>query len=152
MINLGRYSGRDCPRVYCRPTLPDRVLEGLTLLILILMWVGFCRLPLEDTAEPLTSCILATVLGALMLATAYAPVRLFNFPVRVDAGNIGVQYLLATRLCRCMAVCVTLLTASMVFIDVYVWAKVLVAISGILLPCMLLVYFFLAFRYKGGIL
>lgn len=35
MINLGPYSGKNCPNVRFKPTVLDRILEGTALLIVL---------------------------------------------------------------------------------------------------------------------
>lgn len=35
MINLGHYSGKNCPNVRFQPTVLDRILEGTALLIVL---------------------------------------------------------------------------------------------------------------------
>lgn len=39
MINLGPYSGKNCPNVRFQPTVLDRILEGTALLIVLVTWI-----------------------------------------------------------------------------------------------------------------
>lgn len=41
MINLGPYSGKNCPNVRFHPTVIDRILEGTALLIVLVTWITF---------------------------------------------------------------------------------------------------------------
>lgn len=40
MINLGLYSGKNCPNVRFQPTVLDRILEGTALLIVLVTWIS----------------------------------------------------------------------------------------------------------------
>lgn len=40
MINLGPYSGKNCPNVRFQPTVLDRILEGTALLIVLVTWIS----------------------------------------------------------------------------------------------------------------
>lgn len=40
MINLGPYSGKNCPNVRFQPTVIDRILEGTALLIVLVTWIS----------------------------------------------------------------------------------------------------------------
>ena len=40
MINLGPYSGKNCPNVRFQPTVLDRILEGMALLVVLVTWGG----------------------------------------------------------------------------------------------------------------
>ena len=40
MINLGPYSGMNCPNVRFQPTVLDRILEGTALLIVLVTWIS----------------------------------------------------------------------------------------------------------------
>lgn len=40
MINLGPYSGENCPNVRFQPTVLDRILEGTALLIVLVTWIS----------------------------------------------------------------------------------------------------------------
>ena len=42
MINLGPYSGKNCPNVRFQPTVLDRILEGTALLVLLgVAFIGY---------------------------------------------------------------------------------------------------------------
>lgn len=40
MINLGPYSGKNCPNVRFQPTVIDRILEGTALLVVLVTWIS----------------------------------------------------------------------------------------------------------------
>lgn len=40
MINLGLYSGKNCPNVRFQPTVLDRILEGTALLVVLVTWIS----------------------------------------------------------------------------------------------------------------
>ena len=40
MINLGPYSGKNCPNARFQPTVIDRILEGTALLIVLVTWIS----------------------------------------------------------------------------------------------------------------
>ena len=40
MINLGPYSGKNCPDVRFQPTVIDRILEGTALLVVLVTWIS----------------------------------------------------------------------------------------------------------------
>lgn len=45
MINLGLYSGKNCPNVRFQPTVLDRILEGTALLIVLVTWISLFNSP-----------------------------------------------------------------------------------------------------------
>ena len=106
MINLGPYSGKNCPNVRFHPTVIDRILEGTALLVVLVTWVGIYWLYTQREGALLSA---VWVMGGcsifcflLMGGLAYLPVRFINFPIRVTERNAAVQYLFAIRLTRVM--------------------------------------------------
>lgn len=146
MINLGRYPATDAPNVRFIPQPIDRILEGVTTLLIILMWIGFFIFRNEQT--PITTPIIATVITALMLGCAYAPIRYFNLPVRITEQNAAVQYLLACRLCRAISIPVALLLWGRLFSSIFEWSIFITLASVILLFGAMITYYVLAFRHK----
>lgn len=152
MINLGIYSGKNAPEVRFTPTVLDRILEAAALLVQFATWGGIYWLSVR-TEEPLSSDVWMTGGSSLFCflligISAYLPIRYFNFPVRVDARNVAVQYLLAVRLGRVLNVWVGLTFFLALFREYYEFAKVGLPLSLLLLVPVLLGYYVLAFRYK----
>ena len=54
MINLGPYSGKNCPNVRFQPTVLDRILEGTALLIVLVTWISIL-IVLFTTYPPFSS-------------------------------------------------------------------------------------------------
>lgn len=152
MINLGIYSGKSAPEVRFSPTALDRILEVAALLAVLAVWGGVCWLSVR-TEGRLSPDVWMTGGGALLCfllvgMSAYLPVRHFNFPVRVDARNVAVQYLLAVRLVRVLNVWLCLTFFLALFREHYAFARIGLLLSLLLLVPVLLVYYLLAFRYK----
>lgn len=152
MINLGPFSGRNCPNVHFRPALLDRFLEGAAILIFLttcgcIFWlytrIGEGLLP---NVWIMGGASLFTLI--VMGACSYVPVRLNNFPVRVNERNIGIQYLLAVRLTRVMNVILNLMFLSGAFLEYYKSAFVFFSASFVLLALAFVGYYILAFKYK----
>lgn len=152
MINLGSYSGKDCPDVRFRPVLIDRMLEGIALLVVLatLTVVGWLY---AQKGEPLSSAVWLSAgcsLFAFLLVggSAYLPIRFINFPVRITERNVAVQYLLAVRLLRVLNIVLSLVLLARVLTMYYVWGKLLFFAAFLLLGLALAGYYVLAFRYK----
>ena len=91
MINLGPYSGKNCPNVRFQPTVIDRILEGTALLIVLVTWISIYWLYTQREGALLPA---VWVMGGcsifcflLMGGLAYLPVRFINFPIRVTERN-----------------------------------------------------------------
>lgn len=152
MINLGPYSGKNCPAVHYKPTILDRILEIAVVIILLATWGSIYWL---YTLKGGWMSPNAWVMGGVAIFTtiivglcAYAPVRSINFPVQVSERNIAVQYLLATRLTRGMNVILNLIFLVGVFMEYYGIAKILFSALFIVLALVCVVYFILAYKYK----
>lgn len=150
MINLGRYSAKNAPNICYTPTRVDRILEAVVLFIVLSMWAVVCSLASSGyrLSDMLPGAITCTVMAIVLAATAYAPIRFINFPVRINERNAAVQYVLAVRLCRILNICCTLLTGSVAFIGLYPPMQVAALVALIGLAIAMIGYFVLAYRNK----
>ena len=69
------------------------------------------------------------------------PSNMYNFPVRVTAANIAMQYMMAVRMVRVMNVVVGFMGLAIVIACVHRWAMVLVYVSLGLMAAVLVAYF-----------
>lgn len=152
MINLGPYSGKNCPDVHFHPTVIDRILECAALIVVLATWVGIYWLyEIEDVS--LSADVWMTggfsVFSYLFMGIAgYLPIRFINFPVRVTERNVAVQYLLATRFIRVMTVILALMFLGAVFKEHCALGGILFFVPLVLLGLAFAVYYILAFKYK----
>lgn len=152
MINLGPYSGKNCPDVRFQPTVLDRILEGIALLVVLVTWISIYWLytqrggALLPAAWVMGGCSVFSLL--LMGGLAYLPVRFINFPVQVTGRNAVVQYLFAVRLTRVMNIILLLVLLGSVWGLYYVFGKLLLLVSLVLLGGAFIGYYILAFKYK----
>ena len=152
MINLGSYSGKHCPDVRFCPTLIDRLLEGVALLLVLATWAVIGWLSVRS-GEPLSSAVWVaggcSLFSFLLLGgSAYLPIRFINFPVRVTEGNVAVQYLLAVRLVRVLNIVLSLVMLALVLVQYDAWGKLLFFVSFVLMGLAIMGYYVLAFKYK----
>ncbi len=161
MINLGFYSGKHLPNVRLYPTMLDRILEVVALVVWIIMCAAviyLCfQLPGGDTKSKAIAVAIAGTFGMVTVAYGgYAPVRLFKFPFRVTEQTVMVQVKLAARLSRVMNVALGLMFLSLALIDTEpVWGmsptgifELLAMISAGLLGVALLIYYYFAYKYR----
>lgn len=152
MINLGPFSGKNCPNVRYQPSVVDRIFEGAALLALLgtlssIYW--FHVRSGEEISRELWIMGGISILTFVILAiSAYVPVRLINFPVRVSERNIVVQYLLAVRFVRVINVILSIAFFFRVFVNYYEWASFLWGAFFLLLIPAFIVYYILAYRYR----
>lgn len=152
MINLGPYSGKNCPNVRYSPNIIDRVLEGAALLVLLVIWGNIYWLYTQK-AGVLSSSVwitggMSVLIFCIMEFCSYAPVRWINFPVPVSERNIAVQYMLAVRFTRVVNIDICLMFLSATFLDYYWMARVFFGISLGLLAISFIIYYIMAFKYK----
>ena len=152
MINLGPYSGKNCPNVRFQPTVIDRILEGTALLIVLVTWISIYWLYTQREGALLPA---VWVMGGcsifcflLMGGLAYLPVRCINFPIGVTERNAAVQYLFAIRLTRVMNIILLLVLLGSVWGLYYAFGKLLLLVSFVLLGVAFIGYYILAFKYK----
>lgn len=103
MINLGFRSGKNMPNVYLEPTIIDRILEGVGILIATVTWVLAIIESFELPTQQGKIFILPSVMTfwiAMFLWTSRAPIRFYGSPVKLNERNYVMQYLIATRFTR----------------------------------------------------
>lgn len=138
------------PVVRLRPALPDRLLEAAALLLVVASWVYvICNYGSGEAAfgTMLAAASSITVTVAALALAARMPSNMYNFPVRVTAANIAMQYMMAVRMVRVMNV-VGFMGLAIVIACVHRWAMVLVYVSLGLMAAVLVAYFVLACRRK----
>lgn len=151
-VNLGPFSAHDCPDVHFRPAVVDWVVEGVALLLVVLGWVGvlwqYTAQGGQADSSLWVSAISSLFVFALMVTGARLPVRFIRFPVRVDARNVGQQYVCVVRLLRAFNVCVSLLFAVAPWTDHHLWARIAFLAALVLMGLSLAVYYVAALRLK----
>lgn len=138
------------PVVRLRPALPDRLLEAAALLLVVASWVYvICNYGSGEAAlgTMLAAASSITITVAALALAARMPSNMYNFPVRVTAANIAMQYMMAVRMVRVMNV-VGFMGLAIVIACVHRWAMVLVYVSLGLMAAVLVAYFVLACRRK----
>ena len=92
------------PDVKFHPGLPERLMEAVALLLVVVNWGYIIYMRLAHGNENFTAaCVMgitATISFIIVALCAYAPVKLINFPSRVTPTNIVTQYVLAVRFIR----------------------------------------------------
>ena len=113
MLNLGPYSTKEFPNIRVYPTVIDRILEGVAVLLAVAAWG--CAIWVYTHAEDkivANFSLFAAGLGTFCLLlvgfSAYLPIRWIRFPVRITERNVAVQYLMAVRIARILNVCLIL--------------------------------------------
>lgn len=159
MLNLGPYSTKEYPNLRIKPTVVDRLLEAMTIVIVVAAWV--CLLYVYfNSANRAMYCHLLTSMALglptfLLFGIAYLPIRFVNFPIRITANNVATQYFLAIRLLRVINVLITLLflffVMNKVSKDLDIAKDIIYLLSAIVttfIPISLIVYYIFAFRLK----
>ncbi len=151
-VNLGPFSAHDCPDVHFRPAVVDWVLEGVALLLVVLGWVGvlwqYTAQGGQADGNMWVSAISSLLVFALMVTGARLPVRFIRFPVRVNARNVGQQYVCVVRLLRAFNVSISLLFAVGPWTDHHLWARIAFLAALVLMALFLVVYYVVALRLK----
>ena len=115
MINLGRYYVDDELSVRFTPSIVDRILEVVAIVI-GLVALGFayylCYKTEEDFILKWLFPLVIPLSVFLLYRSGYASPQKISFPVRITKQNLGIQYLLAVRLVRVLNI---LLTTMMLF-------------------------------------
>lgn len=152
MINLGTYSGKNCPNVHLKIGIIDRILEGLALFVQLALWGCiywiYTKKGSAFSSETWVMGGLSTFTFILLGACSYGPVRIFNFPVRVSERNVAVQYLLAVRFVRILNVLLGVFFLTTVFMEYYKWTPVFFSAILALQAIAFIVYFVMANKYK----
>lgn len=115
-INLGRYYVDDELSVRFTPSVIDRILEVVAIVI-GLVALGFAYYLCYKTEEEfILKWLFPLVIPLsvfLLYRSGYASPQKISFPVRITKQNLGIQYLLAVRLVRVLNI---LLTTMMLFV------------------------------------
>lgn len=152
MINFGPYSGKNCPNVRFQPTVLDRILEGMALLVVLVTWIGIYRLYVQKGGSLSPDVWIMggfSVFCFLLMGIAgYLPIRFFKFPVRVTGRNAAVQYLLAMRFTRVMNIIFALMFLDAAFRECFVLGDILFFVPIALLGLAFAGYYVLAFKYR----
>lgn len=158
MINLGFYSGQNMPSVSIGLTVVDRILEGAAILIGVATWVlavmFYFRLPVAPQLLFVAPAAI-TLCTAAFLWASRAPIRFYNFAVKLTENNYIMQLFLARRCVRAinviansMLLCTLLMEVEHTFDTVPGLFELLVYVFCGLLLIALIVYYIFAFRYK----
>lgn len=114
-INLGRYYVDDELSVRFTPSVIDRILEVVAIVIGLVAF-GFayylCYKTEEDFILKWLIPLVIPLSVFLLYRSGYASPQKISFPVRITKQNLGIQYLLAVRLVRVLNI---LLTTMMLF-------------------------------------
>ena len=114
-INLGRYYVDDELSVRFTPSVIDRILEVVAIVIGLVAF-GFayylCYKTEEDFILKWLFPLVIPLSVFLLYRSGYASPQKISFPVRITKQNLGIQYLLAVRLVRILNI---LLTTMMLF-------------------------------------
>lgn len=158
MINLGFYSGKKMPNVYLELTIVDRILEGLTVLFTAAAWVIAIVFYFSLASRPdrlFYAPIGMTVFVVIFLWASRAPIRFYNFPVKLNELNYMMQYFIATRFARVVNLIGCLLFFCGLFIDLESISGATSGVFTILLHVVLgffllsfVGYYILAFRRR----
>lgn len=158
MINLGFYSGRNMPPVYLEPKSVDRILEGISILLMAAAWVMaivfYYDLP-SPSGRLFINPGVMVVLTVMFLWASRAPIRLYNFPVKLNERNYVMQYLIASRFTRVVNLFGNLIFFCGLFVEVEplfdvrigFFRMIMGAVGGLLLVAFIGYYIF-AFRYR----
>lgn len=136
MINLGPYSGKNCPNVRFQPTVIDRILEGTALLIVLVTWISIYWLYTQREGALLPAVWVmggCSIFCFLLMGIGVSSRPFHQFPIRVTERNAAVQYLFAIRLTRVMNIILLLVLLGSVWGLYYAFGKLLLLVSFVLL-------------------
>ena len=155
-VNLGNYSAGEFGQVRFSPSFLDRVLEGITLLVMLSTWALVfyqCSVP-GGLTEAEAECEWIVIISSLIVTgllgiTAYCTMKRYKFPVRLTAYNIAMQCMLAVRCVRVLNICINL----MFLVSTLAQSGILPTEAFIFIPFALMIlslltYYMLAYRYK----
>lgn len=152
LINLGSRTPQGMPDVRFRPSLIDHVLEGVAFLSVLANWIYILyryRMSGGDLPSDLyLSGGTALFLFILLGVGGYLPSRFINFPFRVRAHNLVVQYILALRLIRVVNIIICLQFLFATLSTYHDWANVGFSVCVCLLLAALAGYMVLAWRRR----
>lgn len=112
MINLGFNSGNGMPNVRLELAPIDRILEGVAALLTIAAWilalVFYFRLSASGPRLFIAPCVMVALTAALIWSSR-APIRYYNFPVKLNERNYVMQYFIASRFIRILNIIANLM-------------------------------------------
>lgn len=120
MINLGRNSGKGMPNVHLNPALIDFIIEGLSILLgivaCVITIIYYPKLSVKLSQFWLFP-LFVMLLTVLFLWLSRAPIRFYNFPVKLTEQNYVRQYWIASRLTRTIGLILNLLMLFSVLME-----------------------------------
>ncbi|WP_163173125.1 hypothetical protein [Bacteroides sp. 51] len=108
------------PNVYLELTLIDRILEGLAILFTVAAWILATVVYFGVVSPPsklFVSPIAMTVAMIVFLWASRAPIRFYNFPVKLNERNYVMQYFIATRFTRVVSLIICLMSFCGLFME-----------------------------------
>lgn len=160
MLDLGRYSAKNIQVARVYPSLVDRILEIVALLLILFTWGSAIWIYFILHNKSGSSSVFATAGGATAVAlilgiSAYIPIRMIKFPFRITEHNAQAQLFLARRLVRVLNVVTLLIFITIVFTQHEQacgiptgMAHICTGIATILLILMMIIYYIFAYRYR----
>ena len=152
LINLGSRTPQDVPDVRFHPSFIDHVLEGVAFLPVLANWIYILyryRMSGGDLPSDLyLSGGTALFLFILLGVGGYLPSRFINFPFRVRAHNLVVQYILVLRLIRVVNIIICLQFLFATLSTYHDWANVGFSVCVSLLLATFAGYMLLAWRRR----
>ena len=154
-INLGRYYVDDELSVRFTPSIVDRILEVVAIVINIVAFVLACyavySLPERSIVLCLTPLVIP-IMAFVFYKLGYASPQKIAFPFRITKQNLGIQYFLAVRLSRVLAIFFSLMVlCSVLTLMAQTYNStlpVIILLLSLLMLVCLVVYFILAYRYR----
>lgn len=155
-INLGRYYVDDELSVRFTPSVIDRILEVVAIVIGLVAFgfacYGIYTLPIKPPILLWLCPFVIPLMTFVLYRLGYASPQKISFPFRITKQNLGMQYLLAVRLSRVLNIILSLMVLCSVLTLVAqphqsVLPKIILLLSLLMLVC-LVIYFILAYRYR----
>ena len=155
MINLGRYLVDEELSVRFTPSIIDRILEGVAIVIDIAAFVVACYAVYSLPEKPILvwlSPFVIPIMAFVFYKLGYASPQKIAFPFRITKQNLGIQYLLAVRLSRVLAIFFSLMILCSVLTLMAqthntILPGIILLLSLLMLVC-LVVYYIFAYRYR----
>lgn len=156
MINLGRYFVDDELSIRFTPSVIDRILEVVAIVISVVAFglacYGIYTLPIKPPILLWLCPFVIPLMTFVLYRLGYASPQKISFPFRITKQNLGMQYLLAVRLSRVLNIILSLMVLCSVLTLVAqphqsVLPKIILLLSLLMLVC-LVIYFILAYRYR----
>ena len=155
-INLGRYYVDDELSVRFTPSVIDRILEVVAIVISVVAFglacYGIYSLPIKPPILLWLCPFVIPIMTFVLYRLGYASPQKISFPFRITKQNLGMQYLLAVRLSRVLNIIFSLMTLCSVLTlaaQTYntILPGIILLLSLLMLVC-LVVYFIFAYRYR----